>query len=314
MKFQPAVYEHAARILGKTPWEVSRSKELIVEAHRAVFELYHHHPVVVGIDIYNLEAEAYGAEIVEPAGAGMPSFRDHLCEDAEEICALTDFEVQTSGRLAMMIGAAAELQARLPEADVKVPVSGPFSLAANLCGLENLLCDCMTDPKTVFQTLEKLTANQLRFANAIRVAGLEPTFFESAATPPLVPPQMFEDMVLPALKKLVDGAPCIIGGNTAPILEAILSTGAQYVICPGETDQASFMEEMETRPDVMVRMNMSPAVFCSENPSAALAEADRVLALAAGREKVCLGSGVLPFEAVPATVLNVMDYVNNKEI
>jgi uroporphyrinogen decarboxylase len=50
MKFEPAVYEHAAKLIGKTIWEISRSKELIVEAHRTAFELYRHTPVVVGID------------------------------------------------------------------------------------------------------------------------------------------------------------------------------------------------------------------------------------------------------------------------
>jgi uroporphyrinogen decarboxylase len=209
----------------------------------------------------------------------------------------------------MIIEAAVELKQQLPDAVVKIPVSGPFSLASNLCGLENLLCDCMTDPDTVFQCLEKLTVNQLRFVGAARAAGIEPTFFESAATPPLVPPAMFEEMVLPALNKLICGAPCIIGGNTKPILEPMLSTGTQYVICPGETDQTAFMKQMVAHPEVMVRINMNPAVFCTDDTDAAFAEADRVMALAEGRDKVCLGSGVLPYEAVPETVLSVMRYI-----
>lgn len=94
----------------------------------------------------------------------------HLCEDTEEILSLTDFDPATSGRLVMIIEAAGELKQQLPDAVVKVPVSGPFSLASNLCGLENLLCDCMTDPDIVFQCLEKLTVNQLSFVEAIRAA------------------------------------------------------------------------------------------------------------------------------------------------
>ncbi|MBL7016394.1 MAG: hypothetical protein ISR84_02430 [Kiritimatiellales bacterium] len=309
MKFEPAIYEHAAKLIGKTPWEVSRSKDLIAQGHKTAFETYRHTPVVIGIDIYNLEAEAFGAEIVEPDGAGIPSFREHLCEDTEEIAALTDFDPETSGRLAMVIEAAQELKEQLPDAMVKVPVSGPFSLASNLCGLENLLCDCMTDPDIVFQCLEKLTANQKRFVDAIRSAGVEPTFFESAATPPLVPPTMFKEMVLPFLKEVIGDAPCIIGGNTEPILEPMLSTGTQYVICPSETDQPLFMKQMEPHPEVMVRINMNPSVFCSDDTAAAFAEADRVMALAEGRENVCLGSGVLPYEAITETVLAVKKYV-----
>jgi len=309
MKFEPAIYEHAARLIGKTPWEASRSKELIVQGHKAAFELYRHMPVVVGIDIYNLEAEAFGAIIAEPDGEGIPAPEEHLCEEVTEILKLADFDPATSGRLSMIIKAAQELKAQLPDAVVKVPVSGPFSLASNLCGLENLLCDCMTDPDAVFQALEKLTQNQLRFVEAIRAAGIEPTFFESAATPPLVPPHMFEEMVLPFLKRVIGDSPCIIGGNTLPILDAMLSAGTKYIICPGETDQAAFMKNMEAHPEVMVRINMKPGVFCITDTAAAFAEAGRVMALAKGRKNVCLGSGVLPYEAVPETVLAVKKYV-----
>lgn len=311
MKFEPAVYEHAAKLIGRTPWEVSRNREWIVAGHAAAFELYRHTPVVVGIDIYNLEAEAFGSVIAEPEGDGIPAPNEHLCDEVEDILKLNDFDPVSSGRLAMVIEAAVELKEQLPDAVVKVPVSGPFSLASNLCGLENLLCDAMTDPEVVEEALEKLTQNQLRFCDAIHAAGIEPTFFESTATPPLVPPSMFEGLVLPFLKRVIGDAPCIIGGNTEPILEPMLSTGTKYVICPGETDQAAFMKAMEAHSEVMVRINMDPSVFCSGDMDRAYAESDRVMALAEGREKVCLGSGVLPYEAIPETVLAVKQYIGN---
>lgn len=313
MKFESAIYEHAARLIGKTPWEVSRSKALIVQGHVQAYETYRHTPVVVGIDIYNLEAEAFGSVIAEPDGDGIPAPHEPLCDEAADILGLDDFDPASSGRLAMVIEAAVELKRQLPDAVVKVPVSGPFSLASNLCGLENLLCDAMTDPEVVEGALEKLTRNQLRFVDAVKAAGIEPTFFESAATPPLVPPHMFEEIVLPFLKRVVGDAPCIIGGNTGPILEPMLSTGTQYVICPGETDQAAFMKQMEAHPNIMVRINMNPAVFCSEDSTAAFREVDRVLALAESRSMVCLGSGVLPYEAVPETVLAVKRRIEDAE-
>ena len=63
--FTPVVYEHAARFVGRTPWEVSRDAELLFEGHRRAYLEYHQQVIAVGIDIYNLEAEAYGAR-VEP--------------------------------------------------------------------------------------------------------------------------------------------------------------------------------------------------------------------------------------------------------
>lgn len=321
MNFEPAIYEHAARIIGKTPWEVSRNVDLLVDAHAAAFERYGHTPVVPGVDIYNLEAEAYGAVVVQPEGNNIPSFREHLCSETAEIPDLPELDPASSGRIPMVIHAAVELKKRLPSAMIRVPVSGPFSLAANLCGLENLLCDAMTEEESVRQALDKLTEGQVHFCRAIAAAGIGITLFESAATPPLVPPPMFSDLVLPSLKHLFDQAKtvsddppaCIIGGNTAPILEAMLETGTRYVICPGETDQAAFMNAMNAHPEVTVRINMNPAVFCKENPSDALAEADRVAALATGRERVCIGSGVLPYEACTQTVHQVKHHLKNKE-
>jgi hypothetical protein len=128
---------------------------------------------------------------------------------------------------------------------------------------------------------------------------------------------LFRAIVLPALKKFLNAAadvlgehiPCIIGGNAAPILDALMETEPGYVICPSETDQAEFMRKMEAWPDVMVRINMNPGLITGGAEDALQAEMDRVLALAASREKVCIGTGVLPYEADPETVDAIARYI-----
>ena len=77
MQFAPSVYEHAARLIGRTPWEVSRDARLLYEGHAEAFRRYRHAPVVVGVDIYNLEAEAYGAAVARPEGTGIPAVSEH---------------------------------------------------------------------------------------------------------------------------------------------------------------------------------------------------------------------------------------------
>ena len=49
--FTPAVYEHAARFVGRTPWEVSRDADLMFEGHRRAYLEYRHQVIAVGIDI-----------------------------------------------------------------------------------------------------------------------------------------------------------------------------------------------------------------------------------------------------------------------
>jgi len=56
--FSPSVYGHCALLIGRTPWDVSRDGELLYQAQAEAYRRYEHRPVVVGVDIYNLEAEA----------------------------------------------------------------------------------------------------------------------------------------------------------------------------------------------------------------------------------------------------------------
>ena len=58
--FVPSIYEHGARVIGKSPYETSRSAELTAMAALKSWETYQHDLVTVGVDIYNVEVEAFG--------------------------------------------------------------------------------------------------------------------------------------------------------------------------------------------------------------------------------------------------------------
>jgi uroporphyrinogen decarboxylase len=320
VQFCPSVYEHAAGLIGKTPWEVSRNSRLLSKAHIEAFHLYNHCPVVVGIDIYNLEAEAYGATVDTPAGTGVPAIFRHPYSSAKELTTLKPFNPKTDGRVPMVIEAAGRVADECPEADVRIPLSGPFSLAANLMGFENLLYEIMTSPNLVARALSHLVAGQVDFCKEVVHRGLDIAFFESAATPPLLSPQDFKNIEFDALKEIMEKTaavvgrpvPCIIGGDTAPILDSILETGTGYVCCPAGTDQQLFMEIMRAHPEVMVRINMDPGPMTSKNFGEVQKEVDRVLELANNREKVCIGTGCLPFETDPEAVLKTKEYILSK--
>jgi len=320
MEFSPSVYEHAARVINKNPWEVSRSPQLLAQGNIEAFRLYKHRPVVVGIDIYNLEAEAYGAPVDRPSGNGIPAISRHSYSTLEELLELKPLNPKKDGRIPMVIQAAKRVAGQCPDADVRIPLGGPFSIAANLMGFEALLCQVMARPNMVTETLLHLVTGQVRFAREVVDNELDIAFFESAATPPLLSPAQFRDVELPALKEIMEktGAvvghpvPCIIGGNTAPILEAMLETGTGYVCCPAETDQRVFMEKIRAHPDVMVRINMDPRPMTAGNIQAVRDEVDRVLALAENRKKVCLGTGCLPYETDPEIVIKTREYILSK--
>lgn len=317
MDFAPSVYEHAAGLIGRSPWEVSRDAELMFRAHAEAYRRYGHSPVVVGIDIYNLEAEAYGATVDEPSGVGLPAVTQPICSALREIVRLPAFDPGTAGRIPMAMDVGARLAREFPGADVRIPVSGPFSIASGLMGIEALLCDVMLEPGEARASLQHLVEGQMALCGEVRRRGLDIAFFESAAAPPLLSPELFRQVELPALKSAMAGAaaivghavPCIIGGDTTPILEAILETGTGYVICPAETDQQAFMNCVWDRTDVTVRINTAPEVIAGGTWKQIRAEVDRILELAAGRPNVCLGTGALPYEAPPENVLRIREYL-----
>jgi uroporphyrinogen-III decarboxylase len=322
VQFCPSIYEHAARVIDKSPWEVSRDVELLSQAHIKAYRLYGHRPVVVGIDIYNLEAEAYGAIVGRAAGNAIPAIREYPCSSAKELLATEPFDPKTAGRIPMVIEAAQRVSDNCPDADVRIPLSGPFSLSANLVGFENLLCEIHTDSDLVAEALRHLVAGQVEFCKEVVRIGLDIAFFESSATPPLLSPQQFRQIELGALKEIMQKTaeavghpvPCIMGGDTLPILDDKLSTGTGYVCCPAKTNQKKFMEKMRDHPEVTVRINMDARAITSKNYGDIEKEVDRVMALTDNRLNVCIGTGCLPFEAEPEVVLKTKEYVLSRKV
>jgi hypothetical protein len=104
--------------------------------------------------------------------------------------------------------------------------------------------------------------------------------------------------------------PCIIGGDTEPILDDILSTGTGFIICPAETDQDKFMRKFGERTDVKVRLNMNPHIVASGSKDEIIAEIDRILALARGRSNILLGTGAVPYETPPENILLIKEYAS----
>lgn len=316
--FSPSVYEHAARFVGRSPWEVSRDPELLWRAHKAAHEAYGHSPIVVGIDIYNLEAEAYGARVEVPGDQGIPAIHEPLFASLDQAQRMAPFDPARDGRIAMVIGVGRRLKETLPKADVRIPVAGPFSMAFNLRGIGGLCEDVLLRPAEVSDWLMRLAENQRFLCQAVVEAGLEVAFFESAAAPPLLSPRQFHEIELPALQRAMHVAaecvghavPCIMGGNTFLILDDILSTGTSYVVCNIETDQAAFVARVsQTHPHVKVRVNMDPGIVACADPGAIYGEIDRILKLAAGRGNCLMGTGCLPLETPPGNIDLIKQYL-----
>jgi uroporphyrinogen decarboxylase len=316
--FTPVIYEHAARFVGRSPWEVSRDPELMFAAHRAAYLEYHQQVIAVAIDIYNLEAEAYGAKVVASTHDAIPGIHEPLLTSIEQGIQLKPFDPQRDGRIAMMLSVGQRLKREFPEADVRLPVGGPFSIAFNLRGINDLCLDAALYPEDLAKMLMRLAENQAVLCRAVVEAGLDVAFFESAAAPPILSPRQFHELEMPALRRELEIAadvvghpvPCIMGGNTYPVLDDILSTGTNYVVCNVETNQAAFVERISrTHPHVKIRVNLNPAVVICRDPQRIYREVDRVLEIVGSRTNCVMGTGALPLETPIENMRIIREYL-----
>lgn len=110
-------------------------------------------------------------------------------------------------------------------------VIGPWTLAYNLYGVENLILDTILEPEKTKQLISELSAIPLEFAKAQFDAGADIVTWAEHATSDLVSAQIYEEFVLPVHKKasfsLQKYGPIILHtcGNVMDRLHLIAHTG-----------------------------------------------------------------------------------------
>ena len=319
----PAVLEHAAAFLRKSPWEVSRDATLLYQAHAAAHAAYRHSPVTCGIDVYHTEVEAWGVKVTAAAGGTTPALTGPLFDEPAPIPDLSALDLQSAGRFPLLLDAATRLAAQFPEAEIQVPLAGPVSIAVGLLGFETVLMELAEDSEAMREAITFLAQHQAVLCRQVLSLGLRPVFYESGAAPPLVSPTIFREVVAPALKVILEpgiavGSPlaCIIGGDLAGVAEDLFNAGPGMVICPAETDQAAFMRVAEKFSTVSVRLNMPASLLTGANEQPLLDAIDRLLPLALAHPRGLLGTGVVPYDFKPervcAALRHVREFLNPK--
>ena len=191
--FVPTIYEHAASLLHLTPSVLSGNPDRLVDGQLAAWELYRHDLVSVGVDIYNVEAEALGIPVAFYDGPMLPSLTGTLIDDPSDLANLRVPDPDRDGRMPMFLEAVRRLNDRLGhEVPVNGTVVGPFTLAAILRGYENFLMDLMFEEEFALRQLQFASDVSLAYARAYTAIGVGVAVNESWIAPPLLSPALFE--------------------------------------------------------------------------------------------------------------------------
>lgn len=315
--FLPAIYEHKAAFIGSTPSAIARDSALLTRAVLAEFETIRPDALVVGVDVYNVEAEAVGCTVTfyEGADTSIPGISpgNHLIAVGDDLTNAPIPNPLEAGR--MLVNLAAARAVRRAVGDnywVRGALSGPFSLAISLVGAEAIFLACVDQPEWVRSCLDYAGRIIRAFARAYIDAGVELIIFDSQASPELLSPAMYEEFVLPVTQELVTWSaaqgvrdvPLIIGGNTTSIAETLALTGANNLLC-------DFTGDFEVWADVArasrraLRRNISPRFLETATPEQIYEAARDEIQKGRDLPGFIMGTGVIAFGTPTENILAV---------
>lgn len=311
--FVPAVYEHKARLVGRTPSEVCRSLDLLLESLDKELEVYDPDMLVVGLDVYNVEAEAAGCEVRYFGDSpDVPAIAAPLLDGPGDLRKLGVPDPARDGRMPLFVEAAARLhREKGREIIVRGALTGPFSLACALAGTEAVLVATVEEPGFVRALLGFAARVTATYGKAFLEEGVEPILFDSKASPAAASPRVFRDFVLPVYRDTLIPAlreagarytPLIVGGDTTPILEDLLETGASQLLCDAGSDLGLFGKRCREERRSL-RANVDSRLVHRGRPEEVKAEALRILGATAGQPGFLLGCGVVAYDCDPRNVL-----------
>jgi uroporphyrinogen decarboxylase len=314
--FCPAVYEHKAALIGTTPSRLSRDAGLFEQALIREVELYRPDMLVVGCDVYNIEAEAAGCTVRFYDSNDVPSIEERAVRVNDAVSTLGLPDPEKDGRMPICLEAGLRIQERFGrDMIVRGALSAPFSIASELVGAEQLLIAMIDDPEWVSRLLAVTSEIVISYGRAFIERGLGVIIFDSHASPPLVSPGLYREIVLPPTSAVIHYfrhelgvplVPYILGGDTACLLDSILETGTNNILCDFRANLATFIDLLRGRP-VLLRGNLDPRFLLAASAEEIKTKVREVLTIGRRHPGFMLGTGILPYDLPPEKVIAVRD-------
>ncbi len=318
--FVPTIYEHAAALINKTPSQVAINEELIVKAHLKAYELYSHDLISVGIDIYNIEAQALGAKVRYYEDETLPSILKPLITSHKMLDEINLPNPYKDGRMSIFAQAAGRIRKEVPKNTfVSGTITGPFTLACILRGFENFIDDILDEPEFAFKLLNFTKNVGLEYAKAYKEQGVNIAINESFIAPPLCSPSFYNEFAWGAEKDMINTlkqngfsqVALISGGNTTKIVEDMLKTGTSLIMADEGCDLAYYKKLCKNH-NTILRASINPQIVKRGNEEEMRQAVELLVEECADYEKIIFGCGIVSFDTPSENVVllkNVLEQV-----
>ncbi|MBO5702830.1 MAG: uroporphyrinogen decarboxylase family protein [Clostridia bacterium] len=252
-------------LLGVSVKELISSSELQAKGMRAVADATDASAAVSFMDL-SVEAEAFGATICV-SDDEVPTVKGRLVSDEDEAEALEIPKVG-SARTGIYIDAVKKAVENITDRPVLAGMIGPFSLAARLLDVTEIMMDCYDDPDMVHAVLDKVTTFLIEYAKAYKATGAGGIMMAEPVSG-LLSPTLEEEFSSPYVKRIVDAVQddsfSVIyhncGDNVPRMLDSILSTGAAAYHFGNSVDMES---------DIISKVPASTLVMGNVDPAGVL--------------------------------------------
>ena len=260
-KALPILSFPAIHLLGVSVKDLIADSDLQAEGMRLVAARTDALASVSFMDL-SVEAECFGAS-VRFSDNEVPTVTGRLIESEEDAESL---EVPAVGaaRSGIYIDAIRRASAEINDRPVLAGMIGPFSLAARLMDVSEIMMTCYDDPDMVHLVLEKVTAFLIEYAKAYKEAGANGIVMAEPVAG-MLSPSLEEEFSSPYVKKIVDAVQddtfAVVyhncGDNTARMVDSILSTGAMAYHFGNSIDIEDMLKRIPE--DTVVMGNLDPA-------------------------------------------------------
>lgn len=265
----------------------------------------------------SVEAEAFGAAVITSEDE-VPTVKGRLVTSEEEAEALKVPPIGAA-RTGVYIEAIEKAVERITDRPVLAGVIGPFSLAARLLDVTEIMMDCYDEPDMVHIVLQKATDFLKEYCKAYKAAGADGIVMAEPVAG-LLSPSLEEEFSSPYVKQIVDSVQddsfLVIyhncGDNTLKMTESILSTGSAAYHFGNAIDMKQMMEKFPQ--DTVVMGNVDPAgEFFGGTPDSVRAATLAVMEACSEYPNFVISSGcdippLSPWENIDAFFAAVEEY------
>ena len=252
-------------LLGITVRELISDSELQAKGMKMVADRTDAAASVSFMDL-SVEAECFGATVVV-SDDEVPTVKGRIINDMDEAEAL-EVPAIGSGRTQIYIDAIEKACKEITDRPVLAGMIGPYSLAARLFDVSEIMMDCYDDPDMVHTVLQKVTAFLIEYAKAYKAVGANGIVMAEPVAG-LLSPTLEEEFSSPYVKKIVDAVQddnfIVIyhncGDNVPKMMDSILTTGcAAY----------HFGNAMDMEKDIIPQVSADTVVMGNIDPAGTL--------------------------------------------